>query len=52
MLLSGGTDFHHPGHEGVCLMRTRQKIETPEDLVKILREKDFLLDIGGCIILP
>ncbi len=52
LLLSGGTDFHHPGHEGVCLMRTRQKIETPEDLVTVLREKDFLLDIGGCIILP
>ena len=52
LLVSGGTDFHHPGHEGVCLMRTKERMETPRDLVKVLREKDFLLDIGGCIILP
>ena len=52
LLLSGGTDFHHPGHEGVCLMRTRRRMETPADLNETLRGGDFLLDIGGNIILP
>ena len=52
LLLSGGTDFHHPGHEGACLMRTRQRLESPADLAKVLRDRDFLLEIGGSLVLP
>lgn len=51
-VLSGGTDFHHPGHQGACLMRTRTLMKTPADIVAALRSRDFLLDLGGSLILP
>lgn len=52
ILITGGTDFHHPGHEGCCLLRSRRIPENSHDLAEILRSRDYLLDIGGSIVLP
>lgn len=52
MLISGGTDFHHPGHEGCCLMRTKTRMETPQDVARVIKERDFILDLSGLIALP
>ena len=52
MLITGGTDFHHDGHEGACLMRSAYEIKTAEDLVSVLSSRDFCLDVFGSIILP
>ena len=52
MLICGGTDFHHPGHQGSCLMRTRERMEDSFQVARTLREKDFLLDIGRSLIMP
>lgn len=52
LLVTGGTDFHHPGHEGCCIMLTKTKQETPADIVKTIESRDFALNIGGSIVLP
>ena len=48
-----GTDFHHPGHEGLCALRVRQMPETSFDIASILRSGDYAFEIGGdTILLP
>ncbi len=52
LLISGGTDFHQPGCEGCCLIRTKKKLKTGADVVETLKKQDFVLDIFGSVILP
>ena len=50
-----GSDFHHPnqGHEAVSALRTKVMPETSFDIAKILREGDYIFEIGeNSIILP
>ncbi len=51
-IIVGGSDLHHPGGEGACLLRTRTIPESEEALVKILKSGDYALEIGGSIVLP
>lgn len=48
----GGSDCHVQGHEGCCLLRTRQRIETGGELVAALKSRDYVLEVFGSIILP
>ena len=52
MLISGGTDFHIAGHEGCCMIRTKFKPKTSFDIAEVLKNGDFLFDIGGNIVVP
>ena len=52
LIVSGGTDFHHPGHEGCCLIRTKTRMETPKDVARVLKARDFVFDLSGLIVLP
>ena len=52
LLVTGGTDFHHPNHEGMCLLRTQGRLRDSYDLAEALRGKDYLLDVWGNLILP
>lgn len=47
-----GTDFHHPGHEGMAALLTQIEIETSHDIVDVLRSGDYIFEIGGSILLP
>ena len=47
-----GTDFHHPGHQGLSATLTRFAPKTGADIVSILRSGDYLSEIGGSIIIP
>ena len=51
-VVTGGTDFHHPTHEGCCLLRTRTRLENAHDVARALRSGDYVLDIFGTILLP
>ena len=51
-VVTGGTDFHHPGHEGCCFLRTRSKLTTSREVADALRSGDYALDIFGTILLP
>ncbi len=47
-----GTDFHEFGHEGLSAIRTKTPILTSHDVVKIIRENDFILEADESLIIP
>ena len=48
-----GTDFHHPGHQGLCALRVRELPRDTFDMATILRSGDYAFEVGGdSIILP
>ena len=51
-IATGGTDFHHHGHEGCCLLRSKKMLTSSAELSKLLISRDYVLDISGRIILP
>ena len=54
-IVSAGTDFHHLGrkHEGAAALRSKEKVTDSFQLAKILKDGDYLLEIGGsAIVLP
>ena len=51
-LFIAGTDFHHPGHQGLSATLTRFVPKTGADIVSILRSGDYLSEVGGSIIVP
>lgn len=46
-----GSDFHHLGHEGVSALLTKTEIKTSRDIVRVLRSRDYLFEIGGSVLL-
>jgi len=50
--LTIGSDLHESGYEGLGATRTRILPETEAELVSLLRSGDYLMEIGGCPLLP
>ena len=48
----GGSDCHEVSHAAGCLLRTKEKLESSQQLVSVLKSGDYILDIAGSIILP
>ena len=51
-IITGGTDYHHPNHEGMCAVLTKAPITDSYQLAKILQSGDYLLDIWGDKVIP
>ena len=51
-LVSAGTDYHHMGHAGMAGILTKTPLQTAKDVVAVLKNRDYLLDVGGNVILP
>lgn len=52
-IITAGTDYHHPGHEGLAALRCKTLPETSFELAQILKKGDYIFDIAGeNIILP
>lgn len=51
-ILVGGSDLHHAGGEGSCLLRTKERPENAAALIAILKSGEYALQIGGSIVLP
>lgn len=47
-----GSDFHHEGHQGMTALLTRTEMKTSHDIAKVLKSRDYLIEISGCIVLP
>ena len=47
LLKTGGTDFHHETHEGMCATLFRERIRNSFYLAEILKSRDYILDIWG-----
>ncbi len=52
LLVTGGTDFHHDGHEGLCATCTATKITDSLAIAELIKSRDFILDISGSVIIP
>ena len=52
LLVTCGTDFHHEGHQGMTALLTATEMKDSHDIVKVLKSRDYLIEIGGCIVLP
>lgn len=51
-IVTMGTDLHHVGHEGLCATRTRTLPTNNGELVSLLRSRDYLFELSGCIVAP
>lgn len=52
LIVSGGTDFHHLGHEAMCLMRTEGLMRDSYDVAEALKSRNVIFDCSGSLILP
>ena len=52
MIVSAGSDCHHHGQEGLSSIRTKTKLCSSWDIAAVLRSRDYLMEAGGCLILP
>ncbi len=47
LLKTGGTDFHHETHQGMCATLFKERIKDSFRLAEVLKSKDYILDIWG-----
>ena len=52
LLITCGSDFHHEGHQGMAALLTKTEMKTSHDIVKVIKSRDYLIEISGCIVLP
>ena len=52
LLKTGGTDFHHEAHEGMCGTLFKERITDSYMLSNALKSKDYILDIWGNKVIP
>lgn len=43
---TAGTDYHHPDHEALALLRTRQMPRDSFDIASILKSGDYIFELG------
>ena len=51
-LVTAGTDFHHPGHEGCAAVRFAKLPQDETELAAMIKENDFLIEIENRILIP
>ena len=52
LIVTGGTDFHHEGHQGMTALLTKELMKTSHDVARVLKSRDYLIEIGGAIVMP
>jgi len=52
LLVCGGTDYHHPNHQGMCMLRTDFPLKDSFDVAKAIKSKYFLFDVSGHLVIP
>ncbi len=52
MIVTCGTDFHHPGHQGQIALLTKTPLTNSMEVAKVLKSRDYLFMTGESIILP
>ena len=51
-VIMGGTDLHHPGHEGRLFTCFAEMPQSEKDLVRLLRSGDYILMTADKVIIP
>lgn len=52
LIVTCGTDFHHEGHQGMVALLTKNEMKTSHDIAKALKSRNYLIEIGGCVVFP
>lgn len=52
MLVTCGTDYHHPGHEGLAAVRTKMPLTDSYELAAAIKSRDYMFEIGKSLVLP
>ncbi len=50
-VMTVGSDYHHPGFAGISATRTKSLPKDEAELISIIKNEDFLIEIGGRILL-
>ena len=50
-IMTVGSDYHHPGFEGISATRTKVLPKDESELISIIKNDDFIMEIGGRILL-
>ena len=51
-IVTGGTDFHHRGHEGQLFTCFKELPKDSFHLAQLLKSGDYIFRMGDCVILP
>ena len=52
LLITGGTDFHHENHQGLCAVCTEKRIKNSYEISDIISSRNFIFDLFGNKIIP
>lgn len=52
LIVTGGTDFHHEGHQGMCALCTDRRITDSHTLSDVLKSRNYIFDIWGNKVVP
>ncbi len=52
LLAIAGSDFHDPNWDSLCGIMTKEPITSSAQLAKVLKERDYIIDISGFKVLP
>lgn len=52
LLVTGGTDFHHEGHQALCLMRSKEEMKNSYDVADAIKSRNVIFDCSGHIVIP
>lgn len=50
--LTMGTDYHHPGHHGLCATRFAALPQDSFELAAMLKAGDYIMQVGDSVVLP
>lgn len=50
LIASCGNDLHHYGHECLCALLTEEEIKDSYDVAKVLKGRNYKMEIGGFVI--
>lgn len=51
-IITGGTDFHHESHQGMCALCSKKKLNDSFELAALIKSHDYIFDVWGQKILP
>lgn len=52
LLVTGGSDFHDPDKQNMCLMRTKQRLRDSYDVAAAIKSRDVIFDSFGTLMIP
>lgn len=52
LIVTCGSDFHHPNQEALALVRSKKPMETSFEVAELIKSQDMLFDFSGNIVFP